>query len=71
MARTPRKTHSRSTGHKPDAAHLITDEIVTLLEKGTLPWRRPWRMAGAACLCATGARATGGSTRSCSACARR
>ena len=45
MARTPRKTCSR-TQPKADAAQLITDEIVALLEKGTLPWRRPWRMAG-------------------------
>ncbi|MGR3436772.1 MAG: ArdC family protein [Shimia sp.] len=46
MARTPRTTRSRSTQPKADAAQLITDEIVALLEKGTLPWRRPWRMAG-------------------------
>ena len=29
-----------------DAAQSITDEIVALLEAGTLPWRRPWRIAG-------------------------
>jgi antirestriction protein ArdC len=48
MARTPRETRSRSRSAqaKPDAAQLITDEIVTLLERGSLPWRRPWRMAG-------------------------
>ena len=46
MARTPRKTRSRRTNPKADAAQLITDEIVALLERGTLPWRRPWRMAG-------------------------
>ena len=46
MARTPRSTRSRSTEPKADAAQLITDEIVALLEKGTLPWRRPWRIAG-------------------------
>ncbi|MGR3435778.1 MAG: ArdC family protein [Shimia sp.] len=46
MARTLRKTRSRSTQPKTDAAQLITDEIVALLERGTLPWRRPWRMAG-------------------------
>ncbi|CTQ34819.1 ArdC family protein [Jannaschia rubra] len=45
MPRTPRKT-PRSTHPKADAAQLITDEIVALLEKGTLPWRRPWRTAG-------------------------
>lgn len=29
-----------------DAAQSITDEIVALLEEGTMPWRRPWRIAG-------------------------
>ena len=48
MARTPRttRTRSRTTEPKADAAQLVTDEIVALLEKGTLPWRRPWRIAG-------------------------
>jgi antirestriction protein ArdC len=45
MPRANRKT-PRSTHPKADAAQLITDEIVALLEKGTLPWRRPWRIAG-------------------------
>jgi antirestriction protein ArdC len=45
MPRTPRKT-PRSTQSKADAAQLITDEIVALLERSTLPWRRPWRIAG-------------------------
>ena len=29
-----------------DAAQVITDEIISLLEKGTVPWRRPWKIAG-------------------------
>ena len=29
-----------------DAAQAVTDELVAVLEKGTLPWRRPWRVAG-------------------------
>ena len=29
-----------------DAAQAITDEIIALLEKGTMPWRRPWKIAG-------------------------
>jgi antirestriction protein ArdC len=45
MPRTQRKT-PRSTQPKADAAQLVTDEIVALLEKGTLPWRQPWRTAG-------------------------
>ncbi|MDO5758517.1 MAG: zincin-like metallopeptidase domain-containing protein [Rhodobacterales bacterium] len=31
---------------KFDAAQAITDEIIGLLEKGTVPWRRPWKIAG-------------------------
>lgn len=34
------------TTEKLDAAQAITDEIVALLEKGTMPWRRPWTIAG-------------------------
>ncbi len=34
------------TKERFDAAQAITDEIVALLEKGTMPWRRPWRIAG-------------------------
>ena len=41
MARDGRKTKQRF-----DAAQSITDEIVALLEAGTMPWRRPWRIAG-------------------------
>ena len=29
-----------------DAAQSITDEIIDILETGTLPWRKPWRVAG-------------------------
>lgn len=32
---------------KFDAAQSITDELIALLSKGTLPWRRPWRVPGA------------------------
>ncbi|MDO5757326.1 MAG: zincin-like metallopeptidase domain-containing protein [Rhodobacterales bacterium] len=34
------------TSEKFDAAQAITDEIIGLLEKGTVPWRRPWKIAG-------------------------
>ena len=37
---------TRATKERFDPAQAITDEIVALLEKGTLPWRRPWRIAG-------------------------
>ena len=46
MARTTRNTPPRSAKPKLDPAREITDEIVALLEKGTMPWRRPWRTAG-------------------------
>ncbi|WP_375262512.1 ArdC family protein [Palleronia sp.] len=31
---------------KLDPAQEITNEIIGLLEKGTMPWRRPWKIAG-------------------------
>ena len=51
MPRTTRRIQTRSqttrsTHPKADAAQLVTDEIVALLERGTLPWRQPWRTAG-------------------------
>ena len=45
---------TRATKERFDPAQAITDEIVALLEKGTLPWRRPWRMAGGVPLRANG-----------------
>ena len=35
-----------TTRQKFDAAQEITNEIIALLEKGTMPWRRPWRISG-------------------------
>ena len=29
-----------------DPARAITEEIIAHLEKGTMPWRRPWKIAG-------------------------
>ena len=43
MTRTSNRT---TTKERFDPAQAITDEIVALLEAGTLPWRRPWRIAG-------------------------
>ena len=37
---------TKATKERVDPAQSITDEIVALLEQGTLPWRRPWRIAG-------------------------
>ena len=35
-----------ATKQKLDPAQEITNEIIGLLEKGTMPWRRPWKIAG-------------------------
>ena len=35
-----------ATKQKLDVAQQITSEIVALLEKGTMPWRQPWKIAG-------------------------
>lgn len=34
------------TKQKFDPAQEITSEIIALLENGTMPWRRPWKIAG-------------------------
>lgn len=50
MPRTPRKTAPRDTKRnakpKPDPAQAITQEIIALLEAGTVPWQQPWFSAG-------------------------
>lgn len=33
---------------KFDPAAAITNELIAIIERGTLPWRRPWRVPGAA-----------------------
>ena len=35
-----------ATRQKFDVAQEITNEIIALLEKGTMPWRRPWKISG-------------------------
>ncbi len=35
-----------ATKQKMDVAADVTNEIIALLEKGTMPWRRPWKIAG-------------------------
>ena len=42
MPRTKRNTPTQ----KPDPAQAITDEIIALLEAGTVPWSQPWRSVG-------------------------
>lgn len=31
-----------------DAAASITDEIVSIIDRGVLPWRKPWTVGGSA-----------------------
>lgn len=38
---------TRSTKPKFDPAQAITDELIRVIERGTLPWRKPWRVGGA------------------------
>ncbi|MGR3436138.1 MAG: ArdC family protein [Shimia sp.] len=50
MPRTPRKTaprvRKRNAKPKLDPAQAITEEIIALLEAGTVPWQQPWFSVG-------------------------
>src|SRR5829696_2026630 len=35
-----------STTEKFDLYQVVTDKIIELLEKGTIPWRKPWLSSG-------------------------
>ena len=45
---------ARSRTPKFDASGVITNEIIRIIERGVLPWRKPWT-AGGSCrrLCCT------------------
>ena len=50
MPRTARKTPARNAktaAPKIDPAQAITEEIVALIEAGTVPWQQPWFSIGA------------------------
>ena len=51
MPRTARKTTTRRTKAEPrsrsDPAQAITEEIIALIEAGTVPWQQPWFSIGA------------------------
>ena len=38
---------TRSTKPRFDPAQAITDELIRIIERGTLPWRKPWHVGGA------------------------
>ena len=50
MPRIARRTTTRPTKteaeSRPDPAQAITEEIIALLEAGTVPWQQPWRSIG-------------------------
>lgn len=35
-----------NSANRPDVYQIVTDRIVEMLEKGTVPWRKPWSTAG-------------------------
>ena len=50
MPRTARKTTARNAktaAPKIDPAQAITEEIIALIEAGTVPWQQPWFSIGA------------------------
>ncbi|MGS3238005.1 ArdC family protein [Klebsiella michiganensis] len=48
---TDKKAAVASRQSKPDLFQVVTDKIIAALEKGTPPWRKPWRNADS---CITG-----------------
>ena len=34
---------NRSKSNRPDVFQIVTDQILDLLDKGTIPWRKPWK----------------------------
>lgn len=42
------KTNTKSKADRFDAAQAITNEVIALIERGTVPWRQPWIGGGAA-----------------------
>ena len=37
---------ARSRTPKFDASEVITNEIIRIIERGVLPWRKPWTAGG-------------------------
>jgi len=36
---------TRTKPHKPDVAQIVTDQILEAMEKGVVPWQRPWKVS--------------------------
>jgi len=43
-----RRSHTTGSRSKParDLYQEVTDAVIAALERGTVPWRRPWRELG-------------------------
>src|SRR6056297_3596735 len=41
-----RPAMARSRTPKFDASEVITNEIIRIIERGVLPWRKPWTAGG-------------------------
>lgn len=39
---------ARSRTSKFDASEAITNELIRIIERGVLPWRKPWTAGGSA-----------------------
>lgn len=39
---------ARSRTSKFDAPEAITNELIRIIERGVLPWRKPWTAGGSA-----------------------
>ena len=46
MKKNTKKTYKKSAKEKIDVYQLVTDRIIALLEKGTVPWRKTWKSSG-------------------------
>ena len=57
---------ARSRTSKFDASEVITNELIRIIERGVLPWRKPWTAGASASVhCATTASPIRASTASC------
>ena len=51
---------ARSRTPKFDASEVITNEIIRIIERGILPWRKPWTAGGSSAPCAWAVTLPGG-----------
>lgn len=44
MKKTSSRRPAKARRERPDLYQQVTDKIIATIEKGTLPWRKPWRI---------------------------